>query len=310
MKLERVVIGIDFSAPSLEAARWTAHHFARGAELVLVHAVHIPEPPRFLRGRYPEMDELVESARRGAEERLRGVVASLSCAVCATRVRTEVRVGEPSAVLAAAAADLGADLVVVGPHGERARPWNLLGTTAQHLVKLSPVPVLLATGVHDVHGATPRSLLVPLADGDVTPEVLRWTRLFAERFDARVTALHVVNAVAASHVLAAAPLAATMAQVQSGPWLEEIRGEADRWMGGLLAAGLPSDRVASEVTFGDTGGEILAAADRLESEMIVMGRRHDGGVRRALLGSITSEVLRGATCPVLVVGEPDPATER
>ena len=302
MKIERVAIGIDFSAPSMEAARWTARHFARGVELVLVHAVHIPEPPRFLRGRYPRMDEMVESARRGARERLRAVADSLH-ALGAGPTRTDIRVGLPSDALAEAAADMQADVVVVGPHGERARPWNLLGSTAQHLVRTSPVPVLLATGLRD---GAPRSLLVPTTDGDAGPPVLRWAQLLAERFGARVTALHVVSSVTAAYALGAAPTAADSFHGSDGRGVQDdIREDADRWLAGLLSTGLPPERVSSEVTFGDAGQEILAAVDRLDGEMIVMGQRRHGAVRRMLLGSITSEVLRGATCPVLVVTEPE-----
>ncbi|HKG90926.1 MAG TPA: universal stress protein [Gemmatimonadaceae bacterium] len=306
MKIERIVIGTDFSAPSLEAARWTAAHFAPGAELVLVYAIYFPEPPRFLRDRYPHVEELVETARKGAEERLRALARSLVALGAGRGTRTDVRVGVPSDAIAAAAAEHGAELVVVGPHGERARPWNLLGTTAQHLVSVSPVPVLLAAGRR---ASRPRSILVPLLGADETPSVMAWTHRLAEHFDADVTALHVVSSAVVSHLLAAAPVPAGHAAEPNAEQLRdevsrEVSGEADRWMAGLLAAGLPRDRVSSEVAFGEAGQEILATADRRESDLIVMGRaRHAGSARRALFGSVTSEVLRGARCPVLVVGE-------
>ena len=50
MRLQRIIVGIDFSAPSIAAAKWVARYFT-GAQVRLVHAVFVPQPPRFLRGR-------------------------------------------------------------------------------------------------------------------------------------------------------------------------------------------------------------------------------------------------------------------
>lgn len=56
--LDRVVVGVDFSAPSLAAADWVRLHFAPEASSVLVHAIHIPKPPGFLRSSFPSRDEV------------------------------------------------------------------------------------------------------------------------------------------------------------------------------------------------------------------------------------------------------------
>lgn len=47
--------------------------------------------------------------------------------------------------------------------------------------------------------------------------------------------------------------------------------------------------------------EIVALADEIDSGLIVMGSRGRGGVRRALMGSVSDSVVRHAHCPVLVV---------
>jgi len=47
--------------------------------------------------------------------------------------------------------------------------------------------------------------------------------------------------------------------------------------------------------------EIVALADEIDSGLIVMGSRGQGGVRRALMGSVSDSVVRHAHCPVLVV---------
>jgi nucleotide-binding universal stress UspA family protein len=47
--------------------------------------------------------------------------------------------------------------------------------------------------------------------------------------------------------------------------------------------------------------EIVALADEIGAGLIVMGSRGLGGVRRALMGSVSDSVVRHAHCPVLVV---------
>jgi len=47
--------------------------------------------------------------------------------------------------------------------------------------------------------------------------------------------------------------------------------------------------------------EIIRAAEEIGAGLIVMGSRGMGGVRRALMGSVSDSVIRHAHCPVLVV---------
>ena len=53
--------------------------------------------------------------------------------------------------------------------------------------------------------------------------------------------------------------------------------------------------------------EILALAEETGAGMVVVGSRGLGGVKRALMGSVSDSVVRHAHCPVLVVrNEDDP----
>ena len=47
--------------------------------------------------------------------------------------------------------------------------------------------------------------------------------------------------------------------------------------------------------------EIVHLAEELEVGIVVVGSRGAGGVRRALMGSVSDSVVRHAHCPVLVV---------
>ena len=49
--------------------------------------------------------------------------------------------------------------------------------------------------------------------------------------------------------------------------------------------------------------EIVHLADEIGAGLIVIGSRGQGGVRRALMGSVSDSVVRQAHCPVLIVRE-------
>ena len=59
--------------------------------------------------------------------------------------------------------------------------------------------------------------------------------------------------------------------------------------------------IQAHLEFGIPDTAIIVLAEELRTGLIVMGSRGLGGVRRALLGSISDSVVRHAHCPVLVV---------
>lgn len=299
VKLDRVVVGVDFSAPSLAAAVWTAHQFAQGAELVLAHALFVPDPPSFLRGRYPPRDSLLATAREGADRRLREMSPSLGAA----RIWLEVREGRPADVLLDIATEYTADVVVVGAHGARAGLWGRLGSTAEQVARRATRPVLLATSTL---AGRPRHLLAAVDDAAITQGVLEWTRALAERYTADATALHVVSASALGSLGALAAIVSGTPEPELGALDPASRDEAARWMQRLTASGFDAPNTRSEIAYGDPSHEILSAAARLGADLIVVGRHGAGTGRAGLLGSVANDVLRGTACPVLVVSEPAP----
>jgi nucleotide-binding universal stress UspA family protein len=59
--------------------------------------------------------------------------------------------------------------------------------------------------------------------------------------------------------------------------------------------------IQAHLRFGRPDTLIIDLAEELGAGLIVMGSRGLGGVRRALMGSISDSVVRHAPCPVLVV---------
>jgi nucleotide-binding universal stress UspA family protein len=62
--------------------------------------------------------------------------------------------------------------------------------------------------------------------------------------------------------------------------------------------------VAGEhIVEGRVAAEIVRLAEELGAGLIVLGSRGLGGIRRALMGSVSDSVVRHAHCPVMVVRE-------
>ncbi|HET7465302.1 MAG TPA: universal stress protein [Candidatus Dormibacteraeota bacterium] len=66
----------------------------------------------------------------------------------------------------------------------------------------------------------------------------------------------------------------------------------------LAAAGIPA-RI--EVRSGEPAEEIVAASRRVKPDLLVMGSRGRSRLGKAILGSVSQEVMARVTCPVLLV---------
>ena len=63
-----------------------------------------------------------------------------------------------------------------------------------------------------------------------------------------------------------------------------------------------TDCIANAVeSIGSVSGTILSLADDIEADLIIMTSHGYTGMRRLVMGSVTNEVICGATCPVMVV---------
>ena len=91
--------------------------------------------------------------------------------------------------------------------------------------------------------------------------------------------------------------------------VEEIERHAEQRGREILDAEVERVRSAggtvaqAHLMMGDAAREIVHLAEDIEAGLVVMGSRGRGGIRRALLGSVSDSVVRHAHCPVLVVRE-------
>ena len=81
--------------------------------------------------------------------------------------------------------------------------------------------------------------------------------------------------------------------------VRQARGELDEQARKIEEAG---GKVAeAHLRMGRPDEQIVSVADEIGAGLLVMGSRGLGGLRRALMGSVSDSVVRHAHCPVLVM---------
>ena len=63
--------------------------------------------------------------------------------------------------------------------------------------------------------------------------------------------------------------------------------------------------VEQRVEIGDPGSMLCVIAEEIGADVVVVGSRGRGAIRRALMGSVSTHVVNNAPCPVVVVRATD-----
>ncbi|HUH13389.1 MAG TPA: universal stress protein [Longimicrobiales bacterium] len=288
MKVDTVLVGLDFSPASLAAAEWGQRNLPARTRFVLHHTIPVVRPPAFLRHLLPDSAGAPLPRREAAERRLEELADSLP----EGEVRTEVTVGRAAEEITETARRVGADLILLGPHGQRYTPWDALGSTAEQVVCCSNVPVLIVRGLTE-NGVG--SILVGL-DESSTDRVVAWAAYLSRQLGAKLQFLLVLDL----------GLYGAAGAAGSPDALDALQGAATEaacaWLTARVeSAGLDRDAFEAHVTFGQPKFEIVRAAEEHAADLIVMGNPGPGEVTPAHLGGVAGSVIRGSTLPVLIV---------
>ena len=192
------------------------------------------------------------------------------------------------------AAELPADLIVMGTHGRTGFDRLVLGSVAERVLVKATCPVLTIPGrAPDVAPTADllfRNVLCPIDFSPSSLAALDYAKELA-RNGATLRVLHVAERLPAWQLVPAA----TGAPDDPFVVVHQVRERVH----GVIPASLRRTASVQElVAEGDAGDEILRVAASDHVDLIVMGA-HAGRAGLLGFGSTTHDVLRGATCPVL-----------
>jgi nucleotide-binding universal stress UspA family protein len=188
-----------------------------------------------------------------------------------------------------------AGLVVVGAAQRQGRARLVEGDHAMQVMNGAPCAVLLVPEEHDEPPAI-GNIVVGL---DSTPEAAAACRLGAELARRCGASLRLIKALDDPPGLGVGPYG-----IDWGDVLAERTAQGERM---VEAAAARSGVAGAEghVARGGVVDALLGAS--AEADLLVLGSRRWGPIRRLVLGSTTSSVLREAQCPVLIPPRTDTA---
>lgn len=189
------------------------------------------------------------------------------------------------------------DLIIMGTHARKGMRRLLLGSVAEEVVRMSPVPVLTVhpQDIEAGAGQAPRSVLVPIDFSTHSASALQHAKQVALLYGARLDLLHVIE----ERMHPAFYNTGVLSVYDLNPHIEE---DAILEMERLYRH---TDGPGGEVTYtvlpGHAAHEVVRFAEIQESDLIVMPTHGLTGLEHVLMGSVAERVVRRATCPVLTL---------
>lgn len=281
--MKKILVATDFSERSDRAVR-RATLLARqfSASLTMVHSVDDDQPQSLIDNESEIAEKLLREQSRSLRE-----IEDIECGF-------QVVLGDPFEGIAAAAEAEAPDMLVIGPHRRQALKDIFTGTTAERTVRASRTPVLMANGVP----AGPyRHILVAVDFSDSSAKAVEAVGRLGLAGDSEVTLLHVFDAPGTGLIGHSA-----MTREGADIYIAGERAAAEKMLAEFLAQKdfAPAHQV---VRFNETsiGEVVIATADELSVDLIVMGTRGRSAISRLVLGSVVDEVLGKARRDVLAV---------
>ena len=229
-----------------------------------------------------------EEVERSLAARLQEVASKFELPLANCHVRIGAPVFDEISHLAH---ELPADLIVTSTHGYGGLKHFFLGSTAERLVQHGACPVLVSRKGR----ATIDKILVPVDFSRCSLEGLKYAIQFADQFAAKLFILHVVY-------LCEPYTSDGFAMYDLSALEKTERKYAEQQMLHVVQkANFGRVKFETVVETGHPTDEINAFAERERIDLIITSTHGRTGFKHSLMGSMAEQVVRRASCPVLVV---------
>ena len=147
-KKETLLVAVDFTPFSQEALIYACNLATKlEAQLLVLHVIHDPaEAPGFYVQKMKKK-KFLRSMEEGANEMMEEFINKAKKAypdfICVQKAQPILVVGTPVTRIIEIAKKKRASMIIVGSHGRTGLSHALLGSKAEKLVQLSPIPVIV-----------------------------------------------------------------------------------------------------------------------------------------------------------------------
>lgn len=293
--LKKILCPLDFSPTSYEALKGAEQlAFRMNAELLLLHVIPFPAPNDH---GFKSEEDAANFARENAEKQLEEIIATHLSRL--QKTRNIILRGSPAGeIVVDRARNEAADLIVMGTHGWTGWRRLALGSVAEAVINSANCPVLTVHSPVNKCAAdgSPLKILCPTDFSEPSLHALQIAGEIAMSLNAHVQFLHVAN-----------PADIKFGELSAQEFDPLRESPAGRAMAPLFKEYLPQELQSAApsnclLRRGRPGVEIVRAAEEGDFDLIIMATQGETGWRRLILGSIASEVLRNALCPVITIG--------
>jgi nucleotide-binding universal stress UspA family protein len=274
--LGKILVPIDGSASSLMAEETAAMIAKKTGGTVT--AFHVMQE---LRLGYPlprnVQDELLGSIEQHAEEIMNNARALFGEE--GVKVDAETLGSSDPADSILEFSEKGYGLIVMGARGENEKDPHALGSVTKKVIRNTRCPTLIVKKLGSLS-----NMLVCVDGSENAIKALNYGARLAEKMSSNITLLH----------------------VQERRLYESSRKTAEELGEKILskaldAVGKRELKVGRKLEFGVPSDVIVEVAERGNHDLIVLGSRGLGTVKRFLLGSVSDDVCDKAKCSVLIV---------
>jgi nucleotide-binding universal stress UspA family protein len=212
--------------------------------------------------------------------------------------------GRPSEQIWKVASKIHADLIALATHGESGVRDVVLCSTAEHVIRCAPCPVLIPRGKtyesalaaeHNKYDLGITNILAPTDFSDCSVAGTSYASFLAGKLNAKLHLFHVVYpglaVVGGNRVSPSLLTLVELAKATAQQRLEEFKRRY-----------VPNDiPCKTEVQSGYPTDRICDRSGSPEVGLLVMSTHGRTGLSHALLGSVAEHVARYAQCPVVTV---------
>jgi nucleotide-binding universal stress UspA family protein len=277
---ERILVPTDMSDFAAQAIRYAAMLREKlGSKLTLLYADETYFPVDVLEIPLGYYLEQAPETKSRLEERLR---AYASESLPGVDVDTRVLQDAPARAIVQTAREVKADLVVMGTHGRQGWRRALLGSVTETVLHDIDRPLITVTPGVVPPGDAPsiRRVVCPVNFTYIAREALNHACNMAEAFDAELIIVYVAEGV-------------------QPPQLPEVEAAFSLWVAPALR-GRARYRL-TVVGEGNPAEKVLATAQEVGADLIVLGAQHKFFSDATVIGITTQRITRFARCPVMTV---------